>query len=173
VSWRLVDRLLACEPGRSAVAEKRFSPATPLFADHFPGLPLVPGVLQIEMIAATGGKALRLAAADKLPLVAAVKAAKFYRPVEPGERCLIRVEITQLHAGRAAAQGVVEVEGRRAAAATVLYALIAAPEEARRDPVLEEWVARQAGSESGAGLGHPAAGPEAPGRRGRLRGTGR
>lgn len=139
--WVLIDRLLTCEPGRSATAEKRFDPDEPLFADHFPGLPVVPGVLQIEMIATTGGKALRAAAPDRLPMLAAVKSAKFHRPVRPGERCLVRVEITQLHDERAAAQGLVEVDGERAATATVLYTLRPAPAAAKPDPVLARWQA--------------------------------
>ena len=139
--WLLIDRLLACEPGRSALAEKRFDPAEALFADHFPGLPVVPGVLQIEMIATTGGKALKAAFPGRLPMLAAVKAAKFHRPVRPGERCLVRVEITQLHPDRAAAEGVVEVDGERAAAATVLYTLQPAPDTAGPDPVLAAWQA--------------------------------
>jgi 3-hydroxyacyl-[acyl-carrier-protein] dehydratase len=139
MSWRPIDRLLACEPGRSAVAEKSFPPDEPLFADHFPGFPTVPGVLQIEMIAAAAGRALRLARPDRLPLLAAVKEAKFRRRIGPGERCTITATIVQLHADRAAAEGVVEVDGERAASATVLYALVEAPEAARRDPVLEAW----------------------------------
>jgi 3-hydroxyacyl-[acyl-carrier-protein] dehydratase len=134
VSWRLLDRLLSCEPGRSAVGEKTFSPDEPLFRDHFPGFPTVPGVLQIEMIATTGGKALKLAAPDRLPMLAAVKSAKFHRRIAPGERCVIRVEITQLHRERAAAEGTVEVDGRRAAQATLLYVLAEAP--IAPDPVL-------------------------------------
>jgi 3-hydroxyacyl-[acyl-carrier-protein] dehydratase len=139
MSWRPIDRLLACESGRSAVAEKSFPPDEPFFADHFPGFPTVPGVLQIEMIAAAGGRALRLARPDRLPLLAAVKAAKFRRRIGPGERCRIAVTIVQLRTDRAAAEGVVEVDGERAASATVLYALVEAPEAARRDPVLEAW----------------------------------
>lgn len=138
MSWRLLDRLVACEPGVSAVGEKTFAADEPLFADHFPGFPTVPGVLQIEMIATTGGKALKLAAPDRLPMLAAVKSARFHRRILPGELCRVSVTITQLHADRAAAEGTVEVDGRRAAQATVLYALTEAPTTGV-DPVLEAW----------------------------------
>ena len=136
--WRLLDRLLACEPGRSALGETAFPPEAPFFAGPG-GAPRVPGTLQIEMMAAAGGRALRLAAPDRLPLLAAVKSAELHRPIAPGERCTIRVEITQLHPERAAAAGVVEVAGERAAEAVLLYTLVAgAPEAARGGPPLTE-----------------------------------
>jgi 3-hydroxyacyl-[acyl-carrier-protein] dehydratase len=99
-------------------------------------------VLLIEMIAATGGKALRLARRDRMIFLAAVKSAKFHRRVEPGEECRISVEITQLSDRHAAAEGVVEVGGRRAARATVLYSLKPDPPVDFVDPLVEEWRAR-------------------------------
>ncbi len=140
--WRLVDRLLECEPGRSAVAVKRFDPEEPLFRDHFPGRPTVPGVLLIEMIAATGGMTVWLDD-RKRAVLAMVKAAKFHRRVEPGEQCLISVEITQRSHGRAAAEGTVEVAGERAARATVIYGVNPDPPIMASDPVAEQWLARR------------------------------
>lgn len=139
MSWRPIDRLISCEPGRVAVAEKRWLPDEPLFTDHFPGHPLVPGVLLVEMIAATGGKAIRTARPDRLSPLAAVKSAKFHRPVLPGELCRIRSKITQLGQRHAAAEGTVEVEGDVACLAVVLYALIDRPPGLGPDPVLEAW----------------------------------
>lgn len=134
----MIDRLLRCEPGVSAVAEKCFDPAEPLFGDHFPGWPTVPGVLQIEMIAATGGKALRLARPHQLSVLAAVKGAKFRRPVAPGETCMIHARITQLREHRAAAEGRIEVGGQVACQATVLYAFRPLP-DGFEDPALSRW----------------------------------
>ena len=134
----MIDCLVACEPGESAVATKCFPESDTLFEDHFPGWPVVPGVLQIEMIAATGGKALRLAHPDRLSVLATVKSAKFYRPIRPEEECVIRAQITQLHKQRAAAEGIVEVAGQRACKATVLYAFRPTP-PGFEDPILEAW----------------------------------
>lgn len=141
--WRLVDRLLACEAGKSAVAVKTLPATEELFRDHFPGRPTVPGVLLIEMIAATGGKALRLFDRDRSILLAAVKSAKFHRRVEPGEECRISVEITRLKPRYAAAEGTVEVAGERAARATLLYAITEEPSADPSDAVLDEWLGGQ------------------------------
>ena len=150
--WHLIDRLVACRPGESAVAVKRFPRSTPLFEDHFPGWPTVPGVLLIEMIAATGGKALRLAWPDRWYVLAAVKGARFHRRIEPEEECRITVRITQNHARRAAAEGLIEVGGERACQATVLYGV--RPETVTfDDPVLADWSRRH--SPSGGELPNP------------------
>lgn len=134
----MIDSLLALEPGKAAVASKRFPASTPFFEDHFPGWPAVPGVLQVEMIAATGGKALKAAHPQRRPLLAAVKKAKFHRRIQPEEECRIEVEITQLSTHRAAAEGRIEVAGELACRATVLYALVDAG-ELPPDPVIEAW----------------------------------
>lgn len=134
----MIDRLVRCEPGISAVAEKSFDPAEPFFRDHFPGWATVPGVLQIEMIAATGGKALRLARPERLSVLAAVKNAKFRHPVAPGDLCVIHAEIQQLREHRAAAEGRIEVGGRTVCQATVLYGFRPLP-EGFDDPSLQGW----------------------------------
>ena len=54
----LVDRFLSVEPGRSATALKTFPPDDPVFDDHFPGLPVVPGVLLTEAMGQAAGWAL-------------------------------------------------------------------------------------------------------------------
>ena len=58
--WYLVDRLVECVPGKSAIGIKSFSRSELFFMDHFPGFPIVPGVLQIEMMATTGARPSKL-----------------------------------------------------------------------------------------------------------------
>jgi 3-hydroxyacyl-[acyl-carrier-protein] dehydratase len=76
-----VDAVLALDPGQSAVCSKRFSAGEPFFKGHFPGRPLVPGVLLTEGAAQTAG----IAAGEigKAYHLSAIRQMKFIRPVVP------------------------------------------------------------------------------------------
>jgi UDP-N-acetylglucosamine acyltransferase len=87
--YRLVDRIVALEPGVRAVGTKLVSANDPYFVGHFPGAPVLPGVLVCEALAqlgaelAGGSERLRLVAVDK---------ARFRRPVLPGDALRLEVE---------------------------------------------------------------------------------
>lgn len=90
-----VRRLVNCEKGRAAECETWFEAADPMFAGHFPGNPLVPGVILTEALAQTAG----IAAAsgfseDERPafLLSAIRAMKFLRAVRPEEKVRLRAE---------------------------------------------------------------------------------
>lgn len=142
--WLLLDRLVECVPGQRAVAVKTFPRSDLLFMDHFADLPTVPGVLLIEMIAQTGGKCVRLARPGCMTYLGVVRSAKFFRRVEPGDRCRVCVEIIQLGEAHALESGVVEVDGGRVAQAEIVAAIVAAPGPFE-DPILRDWQLRQAG----------------------------
>jgi 3-hydroxyacyl-[acyl-carrier-protein] dehydratase len=113
-----IDRVEELEPGLRCVATKRIDPADPLFAGHFPGNPIVPGVLLIEAVAQTAGVMLASAApqnALRTALLASVQHFKFLRPVTPGQQ--IRIETRKLTAlGRMACiSGEVFVDGEKVA----------------------------------------------------------
>jgi len=85
-----IDRLTHLVPGRSATAQMVFSPTLELFADHFPGRPLVPGVLLTESMNQTAGWLIMATTGfTTLPLVARIDRASFRRPVMPGETLII------------------------------------------------------------------------------------
>ena len=85
----LVDRVVECVPGSHIRAYKNVSVNEPFFQGHFPGVPIMPGVLILEALAQTGGL---LAAADmgdlegKLFLFTGLDGVKFRRQVVPGDR---------------------------------------------------------------------------------------
>lgn len=143
--WQLVDKILECEPGIRAKGVKTFPRSDLIFMDHFPGFPIVPGVLQIEMIAQMAGKCAALARPGVLPVLGAVKSAKFYRNVEPGDACIIHVQLEKLSATYLTASGRIEVDGRKVASAEILFGLV---ERSRTnsesfDAVTQDWLKRE------------------------------
>lgn len=139
--WFLVDRVLESVPGKSIKTVKCFSRSEVFFMDHFHGFPIVPGVLQIEMMATSGGKILKLMNNDLLPVVGSVKGAKFYRNVRPGDQCIITMELLKFRSSYALCEGRVEVNGEKVSEATIMYGLMSAEllDPNYVDPVLEEW----------------------------------
>lgn len=119
--WRLLDKILECEPGVSAVGIKTFPSSEEFFLDHFPGMPIVPGVLQIEMMAQLAGKCIAIANPQILPVLGSVKAAKYYHNINPDEECVIKVTITKIGKGYATADGVIEVNSRRVSTASIFF----------------------------------------------------
>ena len=90
-----VRELIACNPGRSAECATSFESDDPMFAGHFPGNPLVPGVILTEALAQTAG----IAAASAYPenarplfLLSAIRAMKFLYAVRPTERIVLHAE---------------------------------------------------------------------------------
>ena len=90
-----VDAVLEHLPGCSAKCRKVFLESEPFFRGHFPGNPLVPGVLLTEALAQTAGIAAGLPPPGKSYRLSAVKQMKFTRPVRPGEEIIL---LAQQHA---------------------------------------------------------------------------
>lgn len=90
----LVDEILEMTPGRNIRAVTTLSPDEELFDDHFPGFPVVPGVLLTEMMAQAAGKCLLAEdPARGRPMLAQIKAASFRTWVRPGEKITLIGEI--------------------------------------------------------------------------------
>jgi len=96
--FALVDRVVAYEPGRLAVAIKNVSFNEPQFQGHFPGRPLMPGVLIVEAMAQVGG--LIVTQMPDLPkglfVFAGIDGVRFRRPVVPGDQLRITCELLSL-----------------------------------------------------------------------------
>lgn len=94
----LVDRVLECEPGVSAVAELDVRENAFWVPGHFPGHPVMPGVLIVEAMAQVGAVALlsRPESAGKIAFFAGIDQVRFKRQVSIGDTLTMRVEITRL-----------------------------------------------------------------------------
>lgn len=91
----LIDRILDVEPGKTCRAIKNVSINEPFFQGHYPGMPVMPGVLIVEAMAQAGA-ALLLADPDRLgqkPLFGSLDNVKFRRPVVPGDQMVSEVEL--------------------------------------------------------------------------------
>lgn len=127
--FRFVDAVDSCEPGSSATGSWRITGEEPWLAGHFPGQPIVPGVLQIEALAQLGAIALLAhpAHADRLPLFGGVEDVRFRRQVLPGDELQMQVTIEQLSARGGWGHGVASVAGAESCRARLLFVLAAAP----------------------------------------------
>jgi 3-hydroxyacyl-[acyl-carrier-protein] dehydratase len=99
----LVDRVLELEAGKRIRALKNVSANEPFFQGHFPGRPVMPGVLMLEALAQAAAllsfETLGIGADDKtVYYFAGIDGARFKRPVVPGDQLLLDVEIARMKA---------------------------------------------------------------------------
>ena len=128
----LIDRVLECEPGKRIVALKNVSINEPYFAGHFPGVPIMPGVLILEAMAQAAGllafSTLGLQAdGQSLYYFAGIDRARFKRPVKPGDQLRIEVQATANRLNVWKFDCVAKVDGQVATEAEIMCTMRPAP----------------------------------------------
>jgi UDP-3-O-[3-hydroxymyristoyl] N-acetylglucosamine deacetylase / 3-hydroxyacyl-[acyl-carrier-protein] dehydratase len=116
----LVDRILEIEPGVRIVGMKNVTINEPFFQGHFPGHPIMPGVLIIEAMAQVGGMLLMGAVEEpssKVVYFMSLDNVKFRRPVKPGDQLRFELDMTQSRGRICKMHGVARVDGEVAAEA--------------------------------------------------------
>ncbi|MBA3062871.1 MAG: 3-hydroxyacyl-ACP dehydratase FabZ [Atribacteria sp.] len=121
----LVDKIL--EQGENRIiGVKNVTINEPFFQGHFPGHPVMPGVLILEAMAQTGGVLMfsKEENKGKIPLFAGIDKARFKKPVYPGDRLIIKVEIVKMVRGIGKAKAEVYVDDNLVAFAELLFTAI-------------------------------------------------
>jgi 3-hydroxyacyl-[acyl-carrier-protein] dehydratase len=146
VRFILVDRIVSLVPGESVVAARAIRPDDDYFRDHFPGFPVVPGVLLVEMMAQTAGKCLDAERRHRgKAMLAKILSASFRSWVRPGDDTLIAAAVTANDERYATADCKVEVDGRVAAQSKLFFSFLPETQMAPgyRDDVLENFLAER------------------------------
>lgn len=121
----LVDRITECIPGKYSKGYKNLTMNEAFFQGHFPGNPIMPGVLQLEALAQCSAPVLLSLPQNKgkLALYAGVDGVRFKNIVRPGDRFEMSVELTKLKGPVCKAHGVGSVDGKVCVEADMTFAL--------------------------------------------------
>jgi 3-hydroxyacyl-[acyl-carrier-protein] dehydratase len=141
----LVDEILEMTPGQRIKACKRVSPDEDFFPDHFPGFPVVPGVLLTEMMAQAAGKCLEAEnPARGKPMLTRIVEASFRDWMRPGETAIILGEIKKSRPAFATVSTQIEIGERKVCSAELMFSFLPREKFAAewRDEVLERFLAR-------------------------------
>ncbi len=119
----LVDKIVECDDEKRIVGLKNVTVNEPFFQGHFPGEPIMPGVLQLEAMAQVGGVMMnrKLGTEGDIAYFLAVNNARFRRMVVPGDQLLIEITFQKMRLGMAKVHGIVSVDGDVAAEADLMF----------------------------------------------------
>jgi 3-hydroxyacyl-[acyl-carrier-protein] dehydratase len=121
----MVDKIVELEPGQRAVGIKNVSGNEPFFAGHFPGYPVMPGVLIIEAMAQVGAVALLGMPENKgkIAFFAGVDEVRFKRQVVPGDTLRLEVTLTRVRGPIGQGTGEAIVDGQLACRGSFMFAI--------------------------------------------------
>ena len=133
----LIDRVIEFERAKRIVAIKNVTINEPFFNGHFPGYPIMPGVLVVEAMAQAGCILLLKEVADrenKLVVFTGIELAKFRRPVTPGDQLRIEVDVLSFRSRGGRMQGKAYVDGKLACEATLTCAVVPRQSRGHAEP---------------------------------------
>jgi beta-hydroxyacyl-ACP dehydratase FabZ len=126
----LVDRILEIEPGQRVVGLKNVTANEQFFQGHFPGAPVMPGVLIVEAMAQCGAVLFLRDLPDrdtKLFLFGGVDKARFRKPVVPGDQLILECQVLQKRSNTVKLKGTAKVDGQIVAEAEMLSVMTDRP----------------------------------------------
>ncbi|MEH7235268.1 3-hydroxyacyl-ACP dehydratase FabZ [Bacillus sp. JJ1562] len=121
----LVDRILELEEGKRALGIKNVTANEEFFNGHFPGYPVMPGVLIVEALAQVGAVAMLKKEENKgrLAFFAGIDNCRFKKQVVPGDQLRLEVEITRLRGSIGKGKGIATVDGELVCETEIMFAL--------------------------------------------------
>lgn len=130
-TFEMIDRIAAFDrEGRQIMAHARVPKDSPVFDGHFPGHPLVPGVLLTETMAqASGYLILGLNGLKQMPFLAGVEKAKFRTFVGPETDLVVEAALTHDGSGYAVTKAAVRVDGKRICDAELMFRIMPIPDQ--------------------------------------------
>lgn len=135
--FQLIDRITSLDlPGRTITVEATVPQSSTIFEGHFPGYPLMPGVLLIEAMAQTSGWLLvGLLKFERMAFLASVKEAKLRTFIEPGHSLVLTARLVHEGSGFAVTEAEIACDGKTACSATLTFRHMAFP-----NPKLREYM---------------------------------
>ncbi|HEX3991232.1 MAG TPA: 3-hydroxyacyl-ACP dehydratase FabZ [Acetobacteraceae bacterium] len=130
----LIDRIVEFERTKRLVAIKNVTINEPFFQGHFPGYPIMPGVLVVEAMAQAGGIIIMYELPDrekKLVVFTGIERAKFRRPITPGDQIRLEVDVLSFRPRAGRIEGKAYVDGKLACEATLTCQVVPRVREPR------------------------------------------